>query len=200
MRLWLPLFLHELLCQPSWQNGNFLTVLTPVRVWQGCDVNVSLADVPHETWHLHKFHLHHTDCKERICTEYIIDIYGGAFSVSYISSNSGSPLCSQHFRMNDLYRMVVNAGGERFHESQMNMNWCFGSVVLLYELHVWQEVGLAGPLRCWISWWISQWVTSIDLSSAQHHFRGTSLYASLSLPHCFTFSSVQDPARLILLH
>lgn len=119
MRLWLPLFLHELLCQPSWQNGNFLTVLTPVRVWQGCDVNVSLADVPHETWHLHKFHLHHTDCKKRICTECIIDIYGGAFSVSYISSNSGSPLCSQHFRMNDLYRIVVNAGGK----DSMNLKW-----------------------------------------------------------------------------
>ncbi len=36
----------------------------------------------------------------------------GAFSVSYISSNSGSPFYSQHFRMNDLYRIVVNAGGE----------------------------------------------------------------------------------------
>ncbi len=50
--------------------------------------------------------------KKWICTECIIDIYGGAFSVSYISSNSGSPFCSQHFRMNDLYRIVVNAGGK----------------------------------------------------------------------------------------
>ncbi len=60
----------------------------------------------------------------------IIDIYGGAFSVSYISSNSGSPFYSQHFRMNDLYRIVVNAGGGRFHESQLNMNCCFKSIVL----------------------------------------------------------------------
>ncbi len=123
--------------------------LNPVCVWQGRDGNVSLADVPHEIWHLHESHLHDADCKkEWICTVRIIDIYGGAFSVSYISSNSGSPFYSQHFRMNDLYRIVVNAGGE----DSMNLNWIWIAVsralYFLYELHVWQELGLVEPLGC----------------------------------------------------